>query len=267
MSNHLWRTARPFSFALSRCSTCSKPRQLRPCPDSSRRTFITLPDLSKLAPTQRSGGGGGSRPSDAQTFHEQKDFRYSPEELYDIVADVGSYSQFLPNCLDSRVLGPADPPHPTLVPRTVRFSDQDSAALRRSGTAVRTDLTVGFKAFKESYTSRVEMFPGRVVTATADTSTNLLFKHLYTEWSFHPIASSSSIPLSLFGSSASSSSKASESEPVANQQSSSTRLEFTLEYAFRNPLYGMVASQAFDIMARRMMHAFEEPAINLYGRQ
>ncbi|CAD6885241.1 unnamed protein product [Tilletia controversa] len=202
-----------------------------------------------------------------------KDFKYSPEELYKIVADVDSYSSFLPNCLESRVIGPADPPHPTLTPRTVRLHAAEAQAVRQTGQAVRADLTVGFNAFRESYTSRVEMVPGRYVTATADTDSNPLFKHLYTEWSFHTAASSSSssssVPLSLFNHSSSSStstpSPSSSSAPPG--PSHATRLEFTLEYAFRNPLYGMVASKAFNIMAGRMMHAFEERAIRLYGRR
>ncbi|KAK0561980.1 hypothetical protein OC844_002940 [Tilletia horrida] len=246
---------------------------------SARRTFFGLPDLSKLGPSSSKTGsrageqqGQEGRPDGAQTFHETKDFKYSPEELYNIVADVDSYSEFLPNCLDSRVLGPANPPHPTLAPRTVRLSAEETQSLRRLGKAVRADLAVGFKAFKEAYTSRVEMLPPRYVTATADTAKNPLFRHLYTEWSFHPTTSAaSSIPLSLFNT-GSSSSPASSSVPSATLTSKQpnphrTRLEFTLEYAFRNPLYGMVASQAFDLMANRMMHAFEERATKLYGRR
>ncbi|KAE8233498.1 hypothetical protein CF326_g1459 [Tilletia indica] len=197
-----------------------------------------------------------------------KDFKYSPEELYNIVADVESYSSFLPNCLESRVVGPADPPHPTLTPRTVHLHADETQAVRRTGKAVRADLTVGFNAFKESYTSRVEMVPSRYVTATADTDSNPLFKHLYTEWSFHTASLNSSVPLSLFNPSSSASSTTTPSGlPPSPSSSHATRLEFTLEYAFRNPLYGMVASKAFDVMAGRMMHAFEERAIQLYGRR
>ncbi|KAK0556371.1 hypothetical protein OC846_001194 [Tilletia horrida] len=200
----------------------------------------------------------------------------STEELYNIVADVDSYDLFLPNCLQSRVLGPATPAYPINIPKSRRseFSPTSTPG-RREGKAVRAELTVGFKAFRESYTSRVEMVSPRYVNATADTASNPLFKHLYTEWSFHPISaqySGSTVPLSLFGQTASSStSRPSPSAPPSSSTTrptqSLTRLDFHLEYAFRNPIYGLVASQAFDVMARKMMNAFEERAIQLYGRR
>lgn len=62
--------------------------------------------------------------------HETRSLPYSPEQMYDLVADVGSYAQFLPWVSAVRI--------------------------RSNGeTEMVADLMVGFKALREKFTSKV----------------------------------------------------------------------------------------------------------------
>ena len=67
---------------------------------------------------------------------ETRNLPYSPEQLFDLVADVKSYPQFLPWVAAVRVR-----------------SD--------SPTDMVADLVVGFRALKETFTSKVTLQPPR----------------------------------------------------------------------------------------------------------
>ena len=89
---------------------------------------------------------------------ETKHLPYTPAQLFDLVADVGRYAEFLPWVVAVRV---------------------------RSSTEVETiaDLVVGFNAFKERFTSRVtKQAPDRI---TVDYIEGPL-KYLKNEWRFEP---------------------------------------------------------------------------------
>ena len=66
------------------------------------------------------------------THAEHKVVPYSPDQLFDLVADVGSYPKFLPWCVGARI-------------RT------------RTEHELVADLTIGFGPFRESFTSRVAL--------------------------------------------------------------------------------------------------------------
>jgi coenzyme Q-binding protein COQ10 len=66
------------------------------------------------------------------THAEQQTVAYRPDQLFDLVADVGRYPEFLPWCVGARV-------------RT------------RTDTELVADLTIGFGPFRESFTSRVQL--------------------------------------------------------------------------------------------------------------
>lgn len=83
---------------------------------------------------------------------------YSPEQMFDLVADVDRYPQFLPWCAAARVRS---------------HTEQELLA----------DLTIGFGPFRESFTSRVTLDrPHRVVV----TYENGPFRYLNNTWSFEP---------------------------------------------------------------------------------
>ncbi len=65
------------------------------------------------------------------THAEKKTLPYTPDQLFDMVADVEKYPQFLPWCVAARIK-------------------------RREGHVFWADLMIGFKMVRERFTSRVE---------------------------------------------------------------------------------------------------------------
>ena len=72
------------------------------------------------------------------SLHEVRRLPYSAEQMFDLVADVGRYGEFLPWVVATRVR-----------------SDSDDEMV--------ADMLVGFNALREKFTSRVEKHrPGRI---------------------------------------------------------------------------------------------------------
>src|SRR5271165_1851926 len=94
------------------------------------------------------------------THAERKTVPYRPEQLFDLVADVGSYPQFLPWCVGARIRS-------------------------RSETELVADLTIGFGPFRESFTSRVTLDRPQRVRVRYE---NGPFRYLNNEWRFSPDA-------------------------------------------------------------------------------
>jgi coenzyme Q-binding protein COQ10 len=89
---------------------------------------------------------------------ETKFLPYSPEQLFELVADVASYGQFLPWVVAVRV----------------RSSSE---------TETLADLVVGFNAFKERFTSRVvKQRPTKICVDYVEGP----LKFLHNEWEFKP---------------------------------------------------------------------------------
>jgi coenzyme Q-binding protein COQ10 len=87
---------------------------------------------------------------------ETKYLPYTPEQLFELVADVARYDEFLPWVVAVRV----------------RSSSE---------TETVADLVVGFNAFKERFTSRVtKQRPGRIVVDYIEGP----LKYLKNEWRF-----------------------------------------------------------------------------------
>ncbi len=92
------------------------------------------------------------------THAETKIVPYRPDQLFDLVADVGSYPKFLPWCVGSR-------------------------ARTTSPTELVTDLTIGFGPFRETFTNRVELDRPRRVSVRYE---NGPFRYLKNQWTFTP---------------------------------------------------------------------------------
>jgi coenzyme Q-binding protein COQ10 len=86
---------------------------------------------------------------------------YRPDQMFDLVADVEKYPQFLPWCTGAKIRS-------------------------RAGTDLVADLTIGFGPFRESFTSRVSLerpaegHPGRIRTRYE----NGPFRYLNNQWVF-----------------------------------------------------------------------------------
>jgi coenzyme Q-binding protein COQ10 len=139
--------------------------------------------------------------------HTEKRFLpYTPEQLFDLVADVGSYQHFLPWVAATRIR-------------------EDNE------TEMVADLVVGFKALKETFTSRVKK--KRPHQIEIDYIEGPL-KHLNNQWKFRAVPGGSEV-------------------------------DFCVDFAFRNRLFEAIAGQMFDRALRRMIGAFEARAAVLYG--
>tara|TARA_Y100000588_G_scaffold201434_1_gene215044 strand:- start:631 stop:1146 length:516 start_codon:yes stop_codon:yes gene_type:complete len=68
------------------------------------------------------------------THTEKKIVPYRADQMFDLVADIASYPEFLPWCSAARIRS-------------------------REGNMVLADLIIGFKMIRERFTSRVELLP------------------------------------------------------------------------------------------------------------
>jgi len=92
------------------------------------------------------------------THAESRVIPYSDAQLFDLVADIERYPQFLPWCVGARVT-------------------------TRSPTDLISQLTIGFGPFRESFTSRVKLErPGKVTVRYE----NGPFRYLNNHWVFTP---------------------------------------------------------------------------------
>ncbi|HEX7871346.1 MAG TPA: type II toxin-antitoxin system RatA family toxin [Sphingobium sp.] len=94
------------------------------------------------------------------------------------------------------------------------------------------DMIVGFKGLRESFTSRVQKV--RPETVRVDYVDGPL-KHLTNEWRFR------------------------------DDGQGGVLVDFTVDFAFKNRMFEMLAGQVFDKALRKMIGAFEGRAAELYG--
>lgn len=89
---------------------------------------------------------------------ETRRLPYTPEQMYDLVADVGSYAEFLPWVTATRVRSNSD-------------------------TEMVADMIVGFKGLRETFTSRVKKVrPSEIRVEYLDGP----LKYLRNDWKFRP---------------------------------------------------------------------------------
>lgn len=95
------------------------------------------------------------------THAEQRLIRHAPEQLFDLVADVRRYPEFLPWCLAARIR-------------------------QQSEVTLVADLIIGFQMFKERFTSHVSMDRDQLIIEVEYAEGP--FKYLKNRWNFieHP---------------------------------------------------------------------------------
>ncbi|WP_179380009.1 type II toxin-antitoxin system RatA family toxin [Jannaschia marina] len=141
---------------------------------------------------------------------ETRELPYTPAQMYDLVADVARYPEFLPWTAAARIRS--------------REGENPEVML--------ADLIISFKVFRESFGSKVMLWPdeNRIETEYLDGP----FRHLKSEWRFEETAAG-------------------------------CRVQFWIDYEFRNPLIGRVVGTVFDQAMQRVVAAFETRARKLYG--
>jgi len=92
------------------------------------------------------------------THAEKRVLPYTPDQLFDLVADVESYPQFLPWCIGSRIR-------------------------KRQGQTLVADLVIGFRMIRERFTSEVKLSreERRIDVRYLDGP----FRYLNNHWVFH----------------------------------------------------------------------------------
>lgn len=101
---------------------------------------------------------------------EQRVLRHSPQQMFDLVADVERYPQFLPWCLGTRVT-------------------------KRDGDSLDADMLIGFRMFRERFGSHVEL--DRASREINVRYTHGPFRYLVNKWRFLPHAEGCEIDFSV----------------------------------------------------------------------
>ncbi len=139
---------------------------------------------------------------------EQKRLPYSPQQMYDLVVVVDQYSDFLPWCVASRI------------------------TKRESAAVFYADLVVGYKMFRERFSSKVMVEEGRSIHIEYLKGP---LKHLKNHWRF------------------------------SEAENGSCTIDFSVEFEFKNIALQGLAQVFFKEVIHRMVAAFEQRAIEVYG--
>jgi coenzyme Q-binding protein COQ10 len=96
------------------------------------------------------------------SFRVTRRVRHTAQQMYDLVADVERYPEFLPLCESLRVIRRQDRPE--------------------GGEVLVAEMGVGYKAIRERFTTRVSLDPSghRIVAEYIDGP----FRHLENRWTF-----------------------------------------------------------------------------------
>ncbi|KAJ2490788.1 Coenzyme Q-binding protein coq10a, mitochondrial [Coemansia sp. RSA 2050] len=194
------------------------------------RYFFTLPTLGGLSLRKQ--------------HQDSLVFPYSREQVFQVVADVDKYSEFVPMCVGSKVLpGSLRTDHQVL-----SMNPETRRAEPISRRCMQAELVVGYPPFNERYTSSVELeHPWRIV-ATA-TPGGAMFKHMRTVWEFvEKKPKQGEAPVSPF------------------VLSANTLVLFSIEFEFASLVHAQTASLVFDHMAKRNLAAYLGRCQHLHGR-
>ncbi len=137
---------------------------------------------------------------------ERRFLPYTPEQLFDLVADIERYPEFLPWCVGARIV-------------------------RREEDRVLADVIVGFKALRETFTSKVTFDRPSAIDVEYQKGP---FRHLENRWEFEPAEGGCTIG-------------------------------FFIDFEFRSRLLKNIMGPLFGEAVRRMVGAFEQRAKSLYG--
>jgi coenzyme Q-binding protein COQ10 len=147
------------------------------------------------------------------SFRTTRRVKHTPEEMFALVADVEKYPLFLPLCegLKVRSRVPGEGGRETLI----------------------ADMSVGYKAIHETFTSKVKL--DRAALKIAVAYLDGPFRTLDNLWSFKP-------------------------------EGEGCLVEFFISYEFKNRMLGMLMGAMFDRAFRKFAEAFERRAEVVYGR-
>jgi len=142
---------------------------------------------------------------------ETKILPYTADQMYNLVADVASYPQFLPWTAAARVRNRTD---------------------KGDYIEMHADLVISFKVFRETFGSRVRLWPAlkKIETSYLDGP----FKHLESTWLFKDLEDGCEV-------------------------------SFEVDFEFKNRLLQGAAGMFFNEAMQRVVRSFEARARELYS--
>ena len=146
------------------------------------------------------------------THAERRILPYTPDQLYGLVADVGRYPEFLPWCIAARI--------------KQRQTDGEGREV------LVADMVIGFKMFRENFTSRVTLDPAKRTIHVAYVTGPM--KRMTNRWEFLP-------------------------------HGAACEVDFFVDFEFRSRLLQKTIELLFHEAVKRMVAAFEGRARQLYG--
>jgi coenzyme Q-binding protein COQ10 len=147
-----------------------------------------------------------------ERFQTRRRVAYSPRQMYDLVADVDRYPEFLPLCEGMRVR---------------------SRETEGERTVLIADMSMGYKAIRETITSRVTCDP--TIPRVDVEYLSGPFSKMENRWLFKP------------------------------REDGGCDVEFYIAYQLRSSMLGFLVAQLFDKAFRRFASAFEARARHVYG--
>ncbi|WP_339764365.1 type II toxin-antitoxin system RatA family toxin [uncultured Hoeflea sp.] len=145
-------------------------------------------------------------------FHTTRPVPHSPRQMFDLVADVERYPEFLPLC----------------EALTVRSRKE-----RDGKVLLIADMTVGYKAIRETFTSQVLLKPDDLAIDVKYLDGP--FKYLDNKWTF------------------------------VSREEGGCEVRFFIDYEFKSRMLGALMGAMFDRAFRMFAEAFEKRAREIYG--
>ena len=141
------------------------------------------------------------------THAEKRVLPHTREQMFDLVIDIEKYPEFLPWCVATRIR-------------------------ERDDEMVLADMVIGFKVFRERFSTRVEWErPGRIDVAYSEGP----FKYLNNHWIFEPHGDGACL------------------------------IDFYVDFEFRSRLLQRMIGVLFNEAVKIMVSAFEKRAHAMYG--
>lgn len=138
------------------------------------------------------------------SFSDKQILPYKQKDLYEVILDVKSYPEFLPWCLAARI-----------------YNQQEGS--------FDADLVIGFKMFKERFTSRVSFEKPNHIHVDYIKGP---MKHLHNDWKF-------------------------------NAHADGVEVEFDVDFTFKNPVFQKLVGHLFEEAIFKMVEAFEKRAAKI----
>lgn len=142
------------------------------------------------------------------THAEKRPLPHSPDQLFNLVADIERYPEFLPWCLAVRVR-------------------------KREPDRLLADMVIGFKVFRERFTSEVKL--DRANRRIDVAYTEGPFRFLSNHWVFEPNGKDKCV------------------------------IDFYIDFEFHSKILEQAFGVVFNEAVQRMVSAFEKRAKALYG--